>query len=68
MQNIAYITEAGKKVGFGHLTRANVIKKIINDADIDIILEQNLSSDWNHNYKVWRADKSLKYFLRDINF
>jgi UDP-2,4-diacetamido-2,4,6-trideoxy-beta-L-altropyranose hydrolase len=59
MNRAVYITEAGKKIGFGHLKRAVSLQQLFPNYEFDIFLERTLSMDWKHEYKTWEVSLSL---------
>jgi spore coat polysaccharide biosynthesis predicted glycosyltransferase SpsG len=58
-----YITEAGKKVGFGHLKRSVSLSALLPNCEIHVVLEQSLSMDWIHGYKTWDSSSSVSVLL-----
>lgn len=63
MFKVIYITEAGKKVGFGHLKRSVSLSALLSNCEIHVVLERSLSIDWNHGYKTWDSSSSVSVLL-----
>lgn len=60
MFRVIYLTEAGKKIGFGHLKRAESLKRLVRHQNWHIYLEDAASSDWKHDFPYWSRNKSVK--------